>query len=391
MNSLEASLAALAGRSGEILPLIEELVRLNSYSKNVAGVNAVGERLGAALAPLPLAVRQVDGGPDWGTHWCFSTQAADALPALLLIGHHDTVFPPGTFEGFALREGRAHGPGVLDMKGGLAIVITALRCLHDAGLLEQLPLCFVSVADEEVGSRSSAALLRELARSARAALVFEAGRDGDLIVTSRRGSGSARVRAEGRAAHAGNALHDGRNAIWSLATFVDRAQRLNGSLPGTTLSTGLIAGGSARNTVAEHAHAELDLRFEDARGKGALLDALGACARHAMESVEGTRVEVRAEVTREPWERTDASSALCARYGAAQRAAGLAAGEAPRQGGGSDANTVGAQGLPAIDGLGPRGRGYHTHDEYIEVASLLPKTEALLRFVLGELTQSDAV
>jgi glutamate carboxypeptidase len=380
---IERAISALQRRTPELLELTEAWVNVNSYSRNVDGVERVGNLIGDALASLPLTLRRVAGDP-WGTHLCFSTSAAECAPAVLLIGHHDTVFPQGTFEGFRRDGEHAYGPGVLDMKGGLAIVAVVLRVLHDLRVLEALPLRFVSVADEEVGSPTSRSTLEELARDARCALVFEAGRAADAVVTARRGSGFARVRAHGRAAHAGNTLAEGRNAIWALARFVDRVQVASDGLAGASVSTGLIRGGSARNTVAETAEAEFDLRFVDAAAQASVEALLHTTAEQVELELPERRLEVDVTITRRPLEASAASIALCAHYGTFQRLAGLSFAEAPRQGGGSDANTVGACGLPVIDGLGPRGRGYHTHDEQIEIASLALKAEALLRYLLAE-------
>lgn len=385
---IDDALAALKRSTPQILALTDAWVRINSHSRNVPGVNHVGRLICDALKELPLSLRVAPGEP-WGDHLCFSTPAAERLPALLLIGHHDTVFPQNTFEGFRSDGIHAYGPGVLDMKGGLAIVSVVLGVLHELRALEAMPLRFITVGDEEVGSPTSRVLLEELAQGARCALVFEAGRTADAIVTSRRGSGFARVRSIGRAAHAGNSLAEGRNAIWALARYVDRVQVASAALKGASISTGLFHGGSARNTVAEHAEAEFDLRFVDLDSQAAVETLLYTTAQEIEAELEGLRLKVETTITRRPLERTAASSALCERYGGFQREAGLLSGEAPLQGGGSDANTVGACGLPAIDGLGPRGRGYHTHDEQIEIASLASKAEALLRFLLAEFPQSD--
>jgi glutamate carboxypeptidase len=394
VSLLPAALAALARRAPDILRLTERWVALNSHSANVAGVNAVGGLMADDLRGLPLDL-QIEPGSPFGDHLCWSTRSAREQAPWMLIGHHDTVFPAGTFEGFRRDAERAYGPGVLDMKGGLAVVAVVLEVLHELELLTTLPLCFVSVGDEEVGSPTSRSWLERLALRAQGALVFEAGRAGDQIVTSRRGSGFARVKARGRAAHAGNALADGRNAIWALSRFVDRVQGEALDLVGGSLSTGLVHGGSARNTVAEAASAECDLRFEDPEAQQSIEVLLQRCAREVSRELAGTSIDVEVQVTRRPLVTTAASMELVERYGACQRAAGLLSGAAPRQGGGSDANTVGAVGLPVIDGLGPRGRGYHTHDEQIEIASLTTKAEALLRFLLsvssaaGASTQSD--
>jgi glutamate carboxypeptidase len=381
---LQPALAALHARTEETHELLAQLVQTNSHSANVTGVNAVGTLLRSALAALPLET-SVTRDALGVEHLAFQTRATDHAQAVLLIGHHDTVFPPGEFETWSVADGVAHGPGVLDMKGGLALIVQVLRALHDVGRLAALPLCFVSVGDEEVGSPRSRALLEALVPHARSALVFEAGRARDAIITARRGSGQGVVTAHGRAAHAGNALAEGRNAIWALAKFIDAAQQLNGTIAGTSVNVGLIAGGTARNTVPDRARCELDLRFADAAGERALTEALVQLGAEAERALEGTRLALSLTTARKPWARSEESVALCARYAAAQQAAGLEACEAAQMGGGSDANTVGALGLAAIDGLGPRGSGFHTREERVQLGSLPKKAEALLRFLLSEL------
>lgn len=382
--ALARALSALSARDGEILALTEQMVRINSYTNNVPGVNAVGAQLREALPEAGLSL-EVTPGANTGDHLTFSTPAAANAPAILLIGHHDTVFPPGTFEHFEIDGDVARGPGVLDMKGGLSIVAVVLRALNDANLLDRMPLRFVSVGDEEIGSPSSRPMLEALATKARGGLVFEAGRSGDAIITARRGSGTATVLSHGKAAHAGNALASGRNAIWALAKFIDLVQPLTDEARGVSVNVGLVSGGSARNTVPAEARCDLDLRFGDMAGEQDLTHSVLEAARRAAESIEGTRVEAHIEVTRRPWSPTAESLALCDRYAACQLEAGLLAARAPRMGGGSDANTVASVGLPAIDGLGPRGGGFHTHDEHISIVSLQLKAEALLRFLVREL------
>ncbi|HEX5660142.1 MAG TPA: M20/M25/M40 family metallo-hydrolase [Polyangiales bacterium] len=357
--------------------LIERLVNVNSHTANVGGVNRVGELILEALRDLPLTV-EVEAAPSGAHHLSFATARAAREPAILLVGHHDTVFPPGSFEGYTEDGDIARGPGVLDMKGGLAIIIDVLHRLE----LSELPVRFVTVADEEVGSPSGKKLLESLVPRCRAALVFEAGRAGDAIITARRGSGNAVARAVGKAAHAGNALAEGRNAIWALAKFVEAVSSRQGLISGASANVGLISGGTARNTVPDHARAELDLRFSDPAGQEAMFALLHEAASLALE---GTRIDLDVQVSRLPWARTLDSAALAERYGACALAAGLQYSEAKTIGGGSDANTVGPLGLPAIDGLGPRGKGFHTPDEYIELSSLALKADALLRFLRAEL------
>jgi glutamate carboxypeptidase len=237
------------------------------------------------------------------------------------------------------------------------------------------------VSDEESGSPESQPLLRERARGAACALVLESGRAGDLVVTRRKGGATVRAVAHGVAAHAGNEHEKGRNAIWALARFVDRAQALTDRARGATVNVGTFRGGTTKNTVPAEAACEVDLRFE-APGDGARLEAdLARVAREA--AVEGTTVALERIGWRDPLVRTEASAALAREYLACAAASGLGAGEAPLVGGGSDACTTGAMGIPSIDGLGPRGRGFHTHEEEVDLASLVPKAAALVRFLAG--------
>jgi glutamate carboxypeptidase len=265
------------------------------------------------------------------------------------------------------------------MKGGLSLIWGVLRTFAEHGLLARLPVVVASVADEEVGSRDSRPHLEALARGAQCALVFESGRPQDAIVTRRRGTGVMQVVASGKAAHAGNAYREGANAIWALARFIDSAQAASAPERGLTVNVGTVSGGTSANTVPAHAEALLDLRFDTLADAQALIERLREGASTC--AVPGTSLRLEGGINRQPLEQTPASAALYHAYAQCQRAAGLGAGEQPLVGGGSDANTVSGVGLPAIDGLGPRGGGFHTLDEYVELDSFGPKAEALLRFL----------
>ena len=300
---------------------------------------------------------------------------------IFLIGHTDTVFPPGAFEGFRREGDRGFGPGAFDMKGGIVVMLFGLHAARRAGLLERVPVKGTLVADEEVGSPESQAIIRAHAAGASCALGFESGRAGDLIVTRRKGVGSVRAEATGVAAHAGNDHEKGRNAIWSIARFIDRVQALTDYGKGLTVSVGLVSGGTTKNTVPASASCEVDLRFEAVADGRALEETIQAIAREA--AVPGTTIALHSTAWRDPLERTSASSALAKEYGDCARASGLGLGESPLVGGGSDACTTGAAGIPTIDGLGPRGKGFHTSDEEVDLATLVPKASALLRFLAG--------
>ena len=377
----ENAVHSLAGELSSMEALLRRLVEQNSFTGNREGANAVVAAIAAELSGLDLALERV-ASERFGDHLFFATRAAGA--PTFLLGHSDTVFPPGTFEGYASDGVRARGPGVLDMKGGLVVLVFALRALAGAGLLGRVPLRGLVVSDEEAGSPESQPLIRDRVRGSAVALGLESGRSGDLIVTRRKGIAALDAVAEGVPAHAGGDHEKGRNAIWSLSRFVDRVQSFTDYGRGITVSVGRIEGGTTRNTVPARASCELDVRFVASADGAEMTARLAAAAREA--AIEGTRIEVRLATSRPALERTAASARLAAEYGECQRRSGLGHGEAPLSGGGSDASVTGAAGVPSIDGLGPRGTGFHTPDEQVELSSFVPKAAALVRFLAGRAT-----
>jgi glutamate carboxypeptidase len=375
---LEDALGWLAGQRGAMGALLERLVAVNSFTQHKAGVEAVANLVAGQLRTLALDVELKATGR-FGPQVLFSGRTAGA--PVYLLGHTDTVFAPGTFEGFRRDGDRAAGPGAFDMKGGIVVMLFGLAAAKRAGLLEKVPVRGILVPDEEVGSPESQPVIRAHAKGAACALCFESGRPGDLLITRRKGVGSLRADARGVAAHAGNEPEKGKNAIWSIARLVDRAQALADPARGLTVNVGLVSGGTTRNTVPASAACEIDLRFEHGEDGRALADAIRALAAEA--AVPGTAIEVSEVGWRDPLERTSASSALAKEYGDRQRESGLGQGESPLVGGGSDACTTGAAGIPSIDALGPRGKGFHTHAEEVDLASLVPKATAFVRFLAG--------
>ncbi|MEO7591393.1 MAG: M20/M25/M40 family metallo-hydrolase [Byssovorax sp.] len=366
-----------------MLAAVERLVAVNSFTDNVGGGNQVGAMLTEMLAALPgVSVRALPSERH-AAHLVASTRAAEASAegCVAIVGHLDTVFPPGTFEGFRVEGGIARGPGVLDMKGGLVVAIEALRALTVVDLIERIPVRFVIVSDEEIGSPESQAILRRELAGAACALTLEAGRAADRVITARKGTGAVKVVAAGRAAHAGNAHHQGANAIWALSRFIERAQGLTDYEAGITVNVGKVSGGQGKNTVPDQAEALVDFRFVKIADGEATFTRLVEAGRAAAESLSGTTVTVTGGPARMPLERTEENIALYREYAAHAKAAGLGDGEAPLLGGGSDASTTAAMGIPSIDGLGPRGTGFHTRDELIEVASLVPKAVAMAAFL----------
>lgn len=364
-------------RDAQMRKALRTLVEQSSFTADRDGVASA---LDALESMLPSHwKRQRVRGETSGGHLIVHGESAAAAGGVMLVGHIDTVFPRDVFSGYREEPGDiARGPGVLDMKGGLIVTLYGLLAAEGEGKALP-PWTWVIVGDEEMGSPEGAPVLREHARGASCALVFESGRAHDAIITQRKGTGSLTVRARGVAAHAGNAHDKGRNALWSIARWIDAAQSLTDYARGITVNVGTLHGGTSKNTVPDSATAEVDIRFvreEDRRWLEAELARLAVvCA------LEGTRITLEWGPGRPPLVRTEASARLRDRYAACQREAGLGDGECALVGGGSDASTTSAIGVASIDALGVRGEGFHTVREYAELRTLVPKAEALARFL----------
>ncbi|WXB20250.1 M20/M25/M40 family metallo-hydrolase [Pendulispora albinea] len=371
--------------------ILRGLVEQNSFTENIEG----GRTVGALLRAEAFAIEGLHGSSHpserYADHLIFRSDGTKGLPPIALVGHLDTVFPPGTFEGYRRDGALARGPGVLDMKGGLVVVAFALRAVAaTVGLDAVAPIRLVIVADEEVGSPEGYKVIQDATRGSSSALVFEAGRKGDAIITRRKGTANINAIASGKAAHAGANHRDGANAIWALARFIDEAQKLTNYDRGVTVNCGKISGGQGRNTVPDLAEAVFDARFETRADAEQLIAAFHQAAAEAPRGLAGTSIRLEGGISRLPLERTDANVALFREYGACARASGLGDIEAALIGGASDASSTSQIGIPSIDGLGPRGTGFHTKDELIEVDSLVPKAQALARFILHASSRAAA-
>jgi glutamate carboxypeptidase len=380
-DSGEQAARWLVGKTPALEAALAPLVEVNSFTENAEGGRRVGELLREQWE-LPGLVAEVVKSTRYADHLVFRSAGDARLFPVALVGHLDTVFPPGKFEGYRVDGELRRGPGTLDMKGGLVVIGAALRALFETGGLERLPpLRIVVVSDEEVGSPEGQGVIRKACAGSAVALVLESGRAGDAIITRRKGTGAMEAVAHGKAVHAGNHHAEGANAIWAVARFVDLVQALTDYPRGITVNVGKVLGGQGKNTVPDHAEAHVDLRFCTRADGEELVQAFHQAAKAAAASVPGTRLELTGGISREPLERSVASAALLEAYAACARASGLGASEAALIGGGSDASTTSSSGIPSIDGLGPRGKGFHTVEEHIEVSTLVPKAQALARFL----------
>ena len=373
----------LAQRAGDLDAALGRLVEVNSFSGNREGGNELVGRLVELFAIPGLTAQRMPSGR-FADHVIFRTKGQRGEAPIALLGHSDTVFPPGTFEGYRVDGALRRGPGVFDMKGGLVSIAFALKAIAEKQSLDTLPpLRIVIVADEEVGSPEGAPLIRAFISGAQACLVFEPGRSNDAIVTERQGTGPVFCHAHGKAAHSGNNYWEGVSAIRALSKFVDAAESVSDRKSGTIVNVGTMSGGTSKNTVPAEATAGVDLRFQTPADGERLVATLKDLAAKAAAAVPGSRIDVEQGSMRPPMNKADGVDELRRRYGKHARAVGLSDDEAPRQGGGSDGNTAAAMGIPTLDGLGPRGKGFHTHDEQIEFETLLQRTRALAAFLAG--------
>ncbi len=373
---------AAADRRDSDLRFLEQLVRVNSGSANLPGIEAVGDLVKPALEALGfLCTWHV---PDRGhgrekPARSLVARRKGSGPGIFLTAHLDTVFEPeDRFEGFVTDGERAVGPGIVDCKGGVVLLLRALDALRSR--LDRADWRIVLGGDEETGSHESRAIIESEAAGSAWAFVFEGGRPNGDIVSYRAGNGGYDFKAIGKAAHAGNAHQDGINAIEALAHAVTKVQSLTDYSRGITLNVGTIRGGTKRNIVPGEAWCDVDVRYAHARDAKWLDDSVRAVA----TPVKSARLEITGGLNRPPWPENDAKIAeLAKRWIAAASDCGIALKAGPT-GGGSDGNWTAAMGIPTIDGLGPVGGKYHTVGEYLIVDSL-PKRAGVCAVALSRL------
>jgi glutamate carboxypeptidase len=370
------------GRRAPLLEFIRALVERETTSREAARLDEIAHFVAAALQELGGKI-ELTPAPGYGTHlrarFFDQMHERENLERLLVIGHLDTVWPVGTLARLPFRitdEGRAHGPGIFDMKSGIAAVIEAIRAITALHLPTKRPLTLLLTCDEEIGSQTSRPLVEEEAGRAAAALVCEPPVAGGIVKTARKGIGDFTIRAIGRAAHAGLDPTKGINAIVELAHQTLRLAGLNDFARGTTVSVGVINGGTTSNVVPAEATAKVDLRFWDLE-EGARID---EAIRSFTPVLPGAKLEIEGKINRPPMRRTPEVAALYEQARGLAKELGFELGETS-VGGGSDGNFTGAMGVPTLDGLGVDGDGAHAEHEHIVVADL-PRRAALLTRLL---------
>jgi glutamate carboxypeptidase len=299
----------------------------------------------------------------------------DADDEILVLTHIDTVWPVGKIVKmpFYVTGNKLYGPGVLDMKAGVVMLLTALRSLYSLNVKPQKRVTIVVNTAEETGHPAAHDLIRKLARKASLVLCLEPAIPGGALKLERKGRLVVRLDVRGRAAHGGSP-EKGVSAIEELVTQIARLKRLRTGE--TTVNVGLMGGGEKANVVAEIAWAVLDIRFWKITDRDRVLKIL----REAIPVLRGARLKVSVESTTPPMEKTKASEKLFVRAQAIATGIGLSL-KGGKTGGGSDASIAAGLGIPTLDGLGPDGDGIHAEHEHLLLSSFIERTALLTEFL----------
>ena len=367
-----ALLAAAEALRPVQLQLLEQVVNIDSGTGDAAGGGRVADLLVPRLEAFGMAVRRVPAeAPGLGDN-IVATLAGRGKGRILMVGHLDTVFGPGTVaqRPFRIVGERAMGPGVGDEKGGVIEGLLALQLLDTLGFRDYARITLLVESSEERGSPGTRKLLDELLSEADVELNLEPGDPPDALTTWRKGSMNFEVHVHGRAAHAGVAPQDGRNAAEELIHQIQSAPAFPKSGDGLTVNLTLMNAGSRANIIPEDATATFNVRVREKAQAEDVARALADVAAHPL--VPDTKVTISREPAFPPLPSNPATEALADRAAALYAGLGLSLGRGGN-GGASESALAAEAGVPALDGLGPIGGGFHSDAEYIELRSLTPR------------------
>ncbi len=371
-------------RYDEFVAALREMVNVDCGSFTPEGVNEIADLCQHRFEAGGWKVERLSHEPAEGEErlgdLVVGRLSGSGTTRLLMIGHTDTVFDPGTVaeRPFRIEGERALGPGVSDMKGGLLTGFFAVEVLQAVGFDGFGRITYVCNPDEEIGSPWSHDVIEAEAANADVAFVLEGARENGDIVSSRKGVSDFRIEIEGRAAHAGVEPERGRSAILEGAFKTVALQALNGLWPGVTVNVGVVEGGTRPNVVPERCVLEVDVRSPEESTFEEAQEAVRAIAD------EHTVPDVKVTTTSSGWHRpmekreggarlADLAISIAAELGFELKDAAT--------GGASDANTTSAAGVPTLDGLGPIGGDDHGPHEWLELPSVVPRISLLAGLV----------
>lgn len=352
---------------------LDALVSSESPSRDMERLQAHAQLLSALMERmLGSAPTLIDSPVGPHIHWRGGND-----PKVLILGHHDTVHPAGTLARlpFAVRDGKATGPGVFDMKAGIVQAIYAVASLKDSSHVEIL-----LSADEEIGSHASRALIEERAIACGAVLVLEPSADGGALKIGRKGTGTITLSIEGRASHAGLEPEKGINSLVELATLIPQIVAIADESMGTTVTPTLASAGTADNVVPALTTCAVDVRVAVPQEKPRVEAAFAALRLQHPEA----RLVVSGQIGRPPMHESAAAGLFPIAVAVANRIA-IDSLQGVVVGGGSDGNFTAAVGVETLDGLGAVGGGAHGDAEHVVVATM-PQRAALLAGLCQELS-----
>ncbi len=368
----------------EIIQLLKELVIRESPTTDKRAVDALGAFVTEQLQTTGARVTTFPRRDVGDLIYAVWNDGAPGKP-ILMMGHLDTVWPVGTLEKMPLWESgvRLYGPGVLDMKAGIALIIKVMGLLNLHGEMPHRPVWALFTTDEERGSIHAHELIEKIAPSVGLSLVLEPATQGEMVKTSRRGTARYTVKIEGVPAHSGEEPEKGINAIHEAAHQILRIIEWDSPERGNSVTVNLIHGGTAQNIIAPNAEFTVDMRFTRHEEVERLVDLIT----HLTPVIPGIRMSVQGGIWRPPMERNEVMIRTYDQIARLAGQLGLPMGE-ELTGAGSDANFTAALGIPTMDGLGARGSGMHAENEHVIVTSL-PRRAALLASILQNWVMED--
>jgi len=361
----------------ELLDGIRRWIEIESHTADVAGVNRMMDDVEALFRETGAIVERVPGRQGYGDYVKVSSPWGGEAPGVLVLSHLDTVHPKGTLDvlPFRIEDDCAYGPGTTDMKGGAYLGYAAYESLIREDRQTPLPIRFLFVSDEEVGSPSSRPLIEAAADNAKYVIVTEAARTKGQAVTGRRGTARYQVTAHGRASHSGTAHPAGRSAIKEIANHVLAIEAKTDYDRDISLNVGRISGGTADNTIPEECTAHVDLRISTMDD----FNEIDAFIRGLKPVDPDVSLTVNGRLNRPPYRKTPQIQALYEHARGLAAEIGFELGEVAA-GGGSDGSFV-AHKVATLDGIGVLGGGAHTLNEHLKISSLMPRLKLMRRLM----------
>jgi len=346
---------------------LKTIVDINSYTKNKAGVDAVGLIFDKWFEDLGFK-SYIQERKLIGNHRHYKSPHVDNAKKLLLLGHIDTVFPPNEFENLTQDDDWVYGPGVCDMKGGNIVILEALRELKNKNIdIRNIDILLVS--DEETGSDDSKYYTAKIATQYDYCFVYEAAGIDLEVVTGRKGVGTFFIDIEGKAAHAGNSYTQGNDANLEASYKLQELVKLTNLELGTTVNVGKIKGGIGANTISPHAHLTFEIRYKTINERERVLNSIDKVVKKSF--VKGSVSKLSGGIQRDVMQTSDASVNLVSNIEKITKKII----KTEERGGVSDANIVSALGVVTLDGFGPFGDGDHTVQERASKKSFMSRIE----------------